>query len=396
MEKPNVLFLTTRDPWLPPKGGTSTFAKQMLHVFHQRLAIISASEDETVPIGQWHLRDYNGKPVYYYCLGNHETKNFHRLPFIPRRIVFRRLVGKHIGRFREIGIADLFTDSPESLDILKNFQWDHFCFSLAGLNNPVSFSRYRLLRWLGSLAKRSTVSSLLKLNPDVLLAAADHEAIQEFLARIKHRLPAEKFVSFPTRVNTEVFYPSRIETEKQSLGLRGFPHFVVIGRLHWIKGWDLLLESLKILVDKFPTVRLTFVGDGEDRQKILAKAREMQIEQHIVITGLVPPSQVRVYIGSADLCLMASHREGWSNTMIEVLACGKAIVSTNVSGAKTMVQDGLNGYVVSSRHPVEYAGAIEKALLLPLEFNDTSLRLAQKYAVDTLAEELGRLWKPLS
>ena len=97
----------------------------------------------------------------------------------------------------------------------------------------------------------------------------------------------------------------------------------------------------------------------------------------------------------SDLCAVTSHSEGWSLAMLEMLACGKAIVSTDVSGANDMIRSGHNGFVVKERNPSLFADAISKALELK-NVREVSLEIAARYSTKTIVSDLGLLWQPLS
>lgn len=81
--------------------------------------------------------------------------------------------------------------------------------------------------------------------------------------------------------------------------------------------------------------------------------------------------------------------------MLEMLACGKAIVSTDVSGANDMIISGHNGFVVKKRNPALFADAIIRAFELK-NAEQISLKIAYQYSTKRLAADLGSLWEPLS
>jgi glycosyltransferase involved in cell wall biosynthesis len=81
--------------------------------------------------------------------------------------------------------------------------------------------------------------------------------------------------------------------------------------------------------------------------------------------------------------------------MLEALACGKPIVSTDVSGARDMIVEGANGFVVDGCDPKRFAETMVRALSLR-EHEQTSLRIAERYAPTKLAKDLGILWSPLA
>jgi glycosyltransferase involved in cell wall biosynthesis len=79
--------------------------------------------------------------------------------------------------------------------------------------------------------------------------------------------------------------------------------------------------------------------------------------------------------------------------MVEALATGKPVVSTSVSAATTLIENGVNGYIVGSRQAPLFRDAMVKALAL--DARACSLRKSRPYALTTLAEDLGRWWTPL-
>jgi glycosyltransferase involved in cell wall biosynthesis len=76
------------------------------------------------------------------------------------------------------------------------------------------------------------------------------------------------------------------------------------------------------------------------------------------------PAEVRDIVNCADLCVVGSTFEGFSCAMVEQIACGKPLVSTDVSGASEIIEDGVNGFIVKNRDPAEFALYMSKALNL--------------------------------
>lgn len=386
-----VLLLTEGDPWGSPTGGQTTFAKHLLTAFGPRFAVSSNCEDETVPIGEWIQRIYAREPVWFFNRGSLKRNN-NKKPLVPARIQAYFNARQFLPEIRKKQFGGLFLDSPEMLFAAAPYKWESVCYRFAGVNNPVANSRYPWARAFGGWFEKCHIASLMRMNPDVMIAAADHAAIEDFYHRTDNVLNRSRFHQFPTRVDTDMFYPIECQEARKSLSLPlDAKIFVATGRLCWIKGWDLLLEALVYLQQKYPESILIFVGDGEDHAKLEALAKALGVLKNVQITGFVPQPDVVRYMNAADVCLVGSHREGWSLAMCEMITCGKAVVSTDVSGAWDMVQDGKNGYVVSVRDPDEYATAIGKAMNLK-ETAMHSLNLAEKYSVKRLAPELEALW----
>jgi len=388
-----VLFLTGLDPWAEPGGGTSTFAKHMLMAYGSKLAISSYC-NEDLPVGEWIKRDYKNEKVNFFNRGPY-LNSAHRKPIIPNRIKTYMNAKKWLKKIYTIRIYNLFTDSPELLFVTQKFRWDSVCYSFAGLSNPVSNARYAWARLLGSIFETRMLKTLNEISPDAMIAAADNETIDHFLKRTGNLIDGKKLHQFPTRVDTSCFFPQEKNSLRNELGIpKNRLIIAVVGRLCWVKGWDLLIYALSSLKLKIKDVFIYFIGDGEDRAKIIEKAEELGLSDNILITGFLPQSEVVKHINASDLCAVGSYREGWSIAMCEALACGKALVTTNISGAHDMVQNGKNGYIIESRNPEKYAAAIQNALKLP-HAKEHSLKISKRFSLDKMAEDMGSIWSPL-
>jgi glycosyltransferase involved in cell wall biosynthesis len=228
----------------------------------------------------------------------------------------------------------------------------------------------------------------------LLLAAADESAIREFVARTSGRIRKESIISFPTRVDTDVFRPADQTETREALGVpKNVPVFVNVGRLHRAKGWDLLIHAFQLLLRSRGDAHFYFVGDGEDRREIELKLQEHGLVEQVHITGCLDPPGVAAYLNAADVFVLASHFEGWPTVMVEALATGKPIVSTPVSAAAELIENGKNGYVVGRREAGLFCEAMVRAL--SLDARSYSLEKSRPYALNRLAEDLGRLWAPL-
>lgn len=390
----DAVFCVSNDPWGEPRGGQATFAKQILHAFGDRLAVAGVT-NEDLPLREWFDRPFEGKKIKFFNMGRITQKNAMK-PIIPLRLKVFNFARVSMPALNSKCVKNIFIESPEVLFAAANYRWDSVCYCFSGVENPVANSRYKWARLFGTFFEKKMFLNLKKINVDVMLASADNKAIDEMLSRSRGILDKSLIHHFPTRVDTDSFQPLSKEEARKALNLKNDEIIIVsCGRLSWIKGWDLILDSMVYLERGGRKVKVIFVGDGEDRSKLVQKAKESGVEKNILITGFIPNNQVKSYLNAADLCVVASHKEGWSLAMLEILACGKPVVSTAVSGANDMVRQGQNGYVVKERDPKIFADAMSKALGLR-NAKEVSLEIAGRYSTKTIAPDLGCLWKPLS
>ncbi len=386
---PDVLFIELCDYDGFPMGGQLSFARQMVHTFGSKLALVGISTDNT-PIGRWVKKTINGRTCDFLSVAR--WKKSHRRPLVPMRLRNYCSLRRYRKQILSIDTRAAFIGSPEAILASHNWGWDSLCYYFAGLENPLRTSRYKWARPLAAWFDSRFLPALQSAN--LLLAAADEPSIKGFLAQTGDRLPKEGIISFPTRADTDIFHPVDRPTTRRWLGIpESAPMFVSVGRLNREKGWDLLLEAFQLLLRTRADAHFYFVGDGEDRREIEQQHRRRGLIGRVHITGCLAPQRVAGYLNAADVFVLGSHFEGWPTAMVEALATGKPIVSTSVSAAAELIENGKNGYIVDHRDAPLFCDMMVKAL--SLDAHQDSLEKSRPYALDRLAEDLGNLWPPL-
>ena len=301
---------------------------------------------------------------------------------------------RHKKSILSIGIRNAFTGSGLSLVAVRNWPWERLCGSMGGIRNPFDKSRYWYGRAFAPLWFNWRMDAINK--ADRVLIRADEREIDEYIVKTKGRNDKDCVVHFPTRADTDIFKPAPIDTtRKQFLWDKDELIIVTTGRISWVKGWDLILDTFRHLLIKRSSSRLVYVGDGEDSPMLRRKIIEYGLSDNVYITGFVQPTLVADYLNAANVFVMASHWEGWPTSMVEALACGKPVVYSDIRAAPTLVVEGQNGYVIKNRDPVAFAEAIERAAGLK-SAAEVSLQLSERYALKHLTRDIGRLWPVLA
>jgi len=385
---PLFILLTEDDPWQEIRGGQTAFARSLLDVFADEIAVVCHSDGDA-PQGRWSKRQWRGKDIWFFNIGNCRSDGT-RKTAIPRRVNGWRLTRKYIVEIRKL-CGCCLVDNPEQFFPASSLKWDSLAYLFSGVNNPVSNSRYRWLRWAGPLFEFIFVRKLRAAKVSLFLAAASETSIKEFAERTGNVIPSSSIFTFPPRVDNRIFFkhPDR-ESLRERLNVHG-PLLVVSGRIGWIKGWRLLLQAFFCFHHRHPDAVLCFLGDGEERHELEREAHRLGLGDCVVFKGFVGHKTAAEYLNASDLYLCGSYREGWSVAMCEALACGCTIVSTAVSGAVDMVENGRNGFLVTERDPQQFAERMEEALSLP-DAVEVSLRTAEKYRLASLRADLLALW----
>lgn len=123
-------------------------------------------------------------------------------------------------------------------------------------------------------------------------------------------------------------------------------NIVTVGRVSPEKGYVVIPQTLKILVDQGFDVGWTIIGPHltSHEQEILARAREFGIEKRIMFVG----AKANPYplVNACDCYVQTSTAEGWGMSISEALVLGKPVVCTNLLVFAEQVFDGENGYLV--------------------------------------------------
>jgi glycosyltransferase involved in cell wall biosynthesis len=174
-------------------------------------------------------------------------------------------------------------------------------------------------------------------------------------------------------INLEAFAPAGAAVEPGS--------FVLVGRMLPEKGVREFVEAARILRPKYPNARFMLLG-GIDGSKSAIPRTEIEgwsTQPRVEYLGEV--DDVRSVVERAEVMVLPSYREGLPRSVLEAMALGKAIVTTDVSGCRDTVIEGRNGTLVPSRDPKALSAAMERFLL--------DATLAQRYGRESriLAEE---------
>ena len=129
-----------------------------------------------------------------------------------------------------------------------------------------------------------------------------------------------------------------------------------------------VLKALKQLIDRKIPIEYTLIGDGDDREKILALIKTLGLTSTTRWLGTQPHHVVLKHYQKADLfvlgCEVASNgdRDGIPNVLLESMAMGVPVVVTDISAIPELVEDGKTGLLVPPGRPLKLADAMLRLL----------------------------------
>jgi len=180
-------------------------------------------------------------------------------------------------------------------------------------------------------------------------------------------LPPDRVTVVPNYVDTDLFRPlPDVDVEPG--------HVVFVGRLAPEKNLAALLEAVR----RVPGARLTLVGDGPLRAELEAQARAHGIPAGF--RGSVPNPDLPALLRRAAVFAQPSLYEGHPKSLLEAMACGCAVLGTDVPGIRDVIRDGETG-VLCQTAPDEIAAALG-ALLADEERRQRLGRAAREFVVE--------------
>ncbi|MCX7823834.1 MAG: glycosyltransferase family 4 protein [Syntrophobacterales bacterium] len=183
--------------------------------------------------------------------------------------------------------------------------------------------------------------------------------------------------------------------EKEALGLNpDVPVLLCVGRLSEEKGHIYAISALEKLLACGIFANLVLVGDGPLRGLLEKEVMERSIGQNVFFLG--PRSDVSRLLAMSDIFLLPSLYEGTSLALLEAMAAGKPIVTTDLPPHRKILKPGETALLVPPKDPEALAEAIEELLNNPQWAEEMGKKVAEialeKYDIHRLVSILEHLW----
>lgn len=155
------------------------------------------------------------------------------------------------------------------------------------------------------------------------------------------------------------------------------------------KGQRHLIDAMRIVLQSVPDARLVILGEGELRESLERHVHDLHLDKHVFLAGfrLDVPGMIKGF----DLFVMSSVTEGLGTSLLDAMACGRAIVATTAGGMPEVVVDGETGLLVPPRDDRTLAEAIIQLLTnrpLRERMGEAGLaRVREQFSVERMVEE---------
>ena len=158
---------------------------------------------------------------------------------------------------------------------------------------------------------------------------------------------------------------------------------LTVGRLHWKKGIEYILESLSKLKTAGYSIEYTLVGEGEEYERLVYAAYQLGLTNEVKFVGKKEHSEIPQLMASHDIYIQYSVQEGFCNAVLEAQAAGMLCIVSDAEGLSENVLHEKTGWVVPKRQPNVLASKIETIYNSP----QAALLKISKYASERVLQE---------
>lgn len=164
---------------------------------------------------------------------------------------------------------------------------------------------------------------------------------------------------------------------------------VSVGRLQPQKNHKLLIDAFAEFHKVYADYELHIFGIGDLEYELKRRVEKLQLEDCVVFRGFCPDVQHEIW--DSAMFVLSSDYEGISNSMIEALAMGVPVISTDcpVGGSRTYIENGINGILT----PVGDKKALSDAMIklagdpeLARKLSENGAKIKEKYSLDKIAD----------
>jgi glycosyltransferase involved in cell wall biosynthesis len=228
---------------------------------------------------------------------------------------------------------------------------------LAG--TPVMVAHEHMWSFDGEPLRRAIDREVIGRLADTFIAVSE-DARQQMIKRV--RLPEDKVVVI--RNGIKDLPPVDRTAARRQLGIPNDRVVVAsVGLLRPEKAFEVLLRATAIVKRSVPELLTVIVGEGPERPRLEALTSDLGIDGELRLLGY--RGDVPTVLGASDICVCCSDYEGGPLSVMEYMAAGKPVISTNTGGLPELVESEITGLLVDVRDPQGLAAAIERLLTDP-------------------------------
>jgi phosphatidyl-myo-inositol dimannoside synthase len=183
------------------------------------------------------------------------------------------------------------------------------------------------------------------------------------------KLPLERYTVIHNTIHLERYgmAPKRPDL-LQRYGLQGKKVILTLARLdsrERYKGIDEILDVMPSLLKQVPSLCYLIAGDGDDKDRLAAKAQQLGVADQVIFAGYVPEADKADLLRLADVFAMPGRGEGFGIVYLEAMACGVPVVGSLLDGSRDALKNGELGQLVNPDDTASLRQGLLRTLATP-------------------------------
>jgi glycosyltransferase involved in cell wall biosynthesis len=230
--------------------------------------------------------------------------------------------------------------------------------------------------WAGFVTRVMSNAKLIWSRRDMgILRSGKHHIAYRLMARMPHAVFAVSNLVRQHCIEVDGIAPARVQTIYNGLNLSDWlapsgtprasthPAITTAGNIRHVKGHDIFIRAAAIVVQQFPNAQFSIAGEVLEPDyyaSLQALIPELNLSENFTFLGGI--KDLRSHFASADIFVLPSRSEGFSNAIVEAMAAALPVVATNVGGNAEAIETGVSGFIVPPEDPAALAEAILRLL----------------------------------
>lgn len=372
--QPTLTILYQFNPWRTSLGGIQTVIKQFIKYAPSefKLRLVGTGIDDQLPLGQWVDAEFEGKPLRFMPLIRVKDDNVRK--WLPTTLRYTAaLRGKdfssefiHFHRLEPSWMAQgwsgektLFIHNDIRSQMLTSGNKDAMMWSrFPGVYFALEKRLIQQFSWVLSCNSRSAE-----------LLQTTYPTLADRVRLIKNSV--DDAIFYPLTAQQRLQQRTKLTNQLQLPPNRPFVLFA--GRLHPQKDPVLLVRAFAQLMNLNP--HLLIAGEGEMSEQVRAEVARLRLNDRVTFLGAVEQHQLVDLYRLSAVTVLTSHFEGLPLVVLESLASGTPIVSTNAGETPDIVNQRC-GVICRDRSPSSVADALRQVLQDPNRFAPEDCYLA--------------------
>lgn len=267
--------------------------------------------------------------------------------------------------------------------------------------------------WAGFVTRSLSDAKLIWSRRDMgILRTRKHEVAYRLMAGLPDAVFAVSELVRQHCIEVDHIHPDRVQTVYNGLDLADWDVtsqaspsrdrllITSIGNIRHVKGHDVFIKAAAAIAPQFPHVDFSVAGGVLEPayfEELQCLIRDLNLGSRFHFAGSI--TNLQQHLSAANIFVLPSRSEGFSNAIVEAMAASLPVIATNVGGNAEAVQDGVTGIVVPAEDPEALAAAMARLLAAPTQAKAMGAagkqRVAERFTTEAMMLQTTRAYTKL-